>query len=61
LPGLALITTWDASPLDEDAQELRRSTRNLLDLAERERVALAIFGHDLAQMRELKKASAYCE
>ena len=45
-----------AWPLDEDEEQLRASTRKLLDLVEREQVALVIFGHDAAQGQALKTA-----
>ncbi|HEY8282965.1 MAG TPA: N-acyl homoserine lactonase family protein [Chloroflexota bacterium] len=50
-----------AWPTDEDEGQLRDSTRKLLDLVERERVALVVFGHDGRQWRTLKKAPAYYE
>ena len=48
-----------ASPMDEDEEMLRASTRKLLDLVEREHVALTIFGHDGAQWQTLKKVPDY--
>ena len=45
----------------ENEQQLRASTRKLLDLVEREHVALVIFGHDGQQWQTLKKAPAYYE
>jgi N-acyl homoserine lactone hydrolase len=45
----------------ENEEQLRASTRKLLDLVERERVALVIFGHDGQQWQTLKKAPAYYE
>jgi len=50
-----------AWPLDDDEEQLRASTRKLLDLVEREHVALVIFGHDGQQWQTLKKAPAYYE
>jgi N-acyl homoserine lactone hydrolase len=50
-----------AWPTDDSEDQLRASTRKLLDLVERERVALVIFGHDGRQWRTLKKAPAYYE
>lgn len=50
-------TAW---PL-ENEEQLRVSTRKLLDLVERERVALVIFGHDGQQWQTLKKAPAFYE
>jgi N-acyl homoserine lactone hydrolase len=48
-----------ASPVDDNEEQLRTSTRKLLDLVERERVALVVFGHDGEQWQTLKKAPAY--
>lgn len=48
-------------PGDDNEEQLRASTRKLLDLVERERVALVIFGHDGQQWQTLKKASEYYE
>ncbi len=50
-----------ASPVDDNEEQLRASTRKLLDLVEREQVALVIFGHDGQQWQTLKKAPAYYE
>ncbi|MEZ4860123.1 MAG: N-acyl homoserine lactonase family protein [Caldilineaceae bacterium] len=47
------------SPLGADAAAIRSSTIKLLDLAEREKVALVIFGHDPEQWEGLKKLPAY--
>jgi N-acyl homoserine lactone hydrolase len=44
------------SPLDEDEAQMRASTRKLLEIAERERVALVVFHHDGAQWEGLRKA-----
>ena len=49
------------SPGDDNEEQLRASTRKLLDLVEREHVALVIFGHDGQQWQTLKKAPAYYE
>jgi len=49
-----------ASPI-EDEEQLRASTRKLLDLVEREHVALVVFGHDGEQWQTLEKAPAYYE
>lgn len=35
-----------AWPNDDNEEQLRASTRKLLDLVEREKVKLVIFGHD---------------
>jgi N-acyl homoserine lactone hydrolase len=51
-------TAW---PLDDNEEQLRASTRKLLELVEREHVALIIFGHDGKQWQTLKKAPVYYE
>lgn len=48
-----------ASPLDESTEQLHVSAQKLIDLAEREHVALAIFGHDGEQWQGLKKVPEY--
>jgi N-acyl homoserine lactone hydrolase len=48
-----------AWPLDDNEEQLRASTRKLLDLVEREHVALVIFDHDWKPWQTLKKAPAY--
>lgn len=48
-----------AWPLDDNEEQLRASTRKLLDLVERERVTLVVFGHDGRQWKTLKKAPSY--
>jgi N-acyl homoserine lactone hydrolase len=48
-----------AWPADENKEQLRASTHKLLDLVEREHVALVIFGHDGQQWQTLKKAPEY--
>jgi N-acyl homoserine lactone hydrolase len=53
-------TDRKAWPL-EDEQQLRASTRKLLDLVEREYVTHVIFGHDGQQWQTLKKAPASYE
>lgn len=45
-----------AGSLDEDEEQLRASTRKLIDLAEREKAALVVFGHDAEQWKTLKKS-----
>lgn len=35
------------------------STKKLLDIVDRERVALVVFGHDGAQWKQLKKSPEY--
>lgn len=47
--------------MDDNEEQLRASTRKLLDLVAREQVALVIFGHDGEQWQMLKKAPAYYE
>jgi N-acyl homoserine lactone hydrolase len=44
-----------------DAEAIRASTNKLLDLVERERVGLVIFGHDQEQWKGLKKLPEYYE
>ena len=48
-----------AWPLDDDEQQLRASTRKLLDLVAHEPVALVIYGHDAEQWQTLKTAPDY--
>jgi N-acyl homoserine lactone hydrolase len=50
-----------AWPGDDNEEQLRASTSKLLDVVEREQVALVIFGHDGQQWQTLKKAPAYYE
>lgn len=47
--------------MDDNEEQLRASTRKLLDIVEREHVALVIFGHDGQQWQTLKKAPAFYE
>lgn len=47
------------SPVDLDPVSALESTVKLLDLAQRERVALVVFGHDGAQWATLKTAPEY--
>ncbi|HJT56937.1 MAG TPA: hypothetical protein VJ761_10605 [Ktedonobacteraceae bacterium] len=44
-----------------DAAAVRASTMKLLDLVERERIGLVIFGHDQQQWEGLKKLPEYYE
>jgi N-acyl homoserine lactone hydrolase len=44
------------SPLDDNEEQLRASTRKLLDVVEHEKVELVVFGHDGAQWQTLKRA-----
>ncbi len=48
-----------AQQMDDNEERLRASTRKLLDLVERERVALVVFGHDGQQWQTLKRAPDY--
>jgi N-acyl homoserine lactone hydrolase len=48
-------------PIDDNEEQLRASTRKLLELVEREQVALVIFGHDGQQWQTLKRAPDYYE
>jgi N-acyl homoserine lactone hydrolase len=48
-----------AWPKDDDEEQLRASTSKLLDLVQRENVALVVFGHDGAQWQTLKTAPEY--
>lgn len=48
-----------AWPTDDNEEHLLVSTRKLLDLVERERVALVVFGHDGLQWAKLKKSPEY--
>ncbi|GAC1392355.1 MAG: N-acyl homoserine lactonase family protein [Ktedonobacteraceae bacterium] len=47
--------------MDDNEEQLRASTRKLLEIVEHEHVALVIFGHDGQQWQTLKKAPAYYE
>jgi N-acyl homoserine lactone hydrolase len=46
-------------PMDDNEEQLLASTHKLLDLVEREHVALTVFGHDGEQWQTLKKAPAF--
>ena len=48
-----------AWPVDDNEEQVRASTRKLLDIVEREHVELVIFGHDGQQWQTLKKAPEY--
>jgi N-acyl homoserine lactone hydrolase len=50
-----------AWPKDDNEEQLLASTRKLLDLVERERVGLVVFGHDGLQWAKLKKAPEFYE
>lgn len=60
---LARVFTVDRAPWpgDDNAEQLRASTRKLLDLIEREHVALAVFNHDGLQWQTLKTAPNFYE
>ncbi len=55
------IADRKAWPKDDNEEQLRASTRKLLELVERERVKLVVFGHDGEQWQGLKKAPEYYE
>ena len=70
----AMLLTIDAVPFaegftrdvqndssDPNAEAIRTSTIKLLDLVERERIGLVIFGHDMEQWKTLKKAPEFYE
>jgi N-acyl homoserine lactone hydrolase len=48
-----------AWPNDDNEEQLRASTRKLLDVVEREQVGLVVFGHDGEQWKTLKRAPDY--
>lgn len=48
-----------ASPADDNEEQLRASTQKLLDVVQREKVKLVVFGHDGVQWQTLKKAPEY--
>jgi N-acyl homoserine lactone hydrolase len=48
-----------AWPQDENEEQLRASTRKLLEIAERERVSLVVFGHDGEQWRTLRQSPEF--
>jgi N-acyl homoserine lactone hydrolase len=50
-----------AWPTDDNEQQLRASTKKLLDLVEREQVKLVVFGHDGHQWNALKRSPEYYE
>jgi N-acyl homoserine lactone hydrolase len=50
-----------AWPTDDNEEQLRASTRKLLELVEREKVKVVVFGHDGEQWQGLKKAPEYYE
>lgn len=48
-----------AWPNDDNEQQLRASTKKLLDLVDRERIKLVVFHHDGQQWKSLKKSPEY--
>lgn len=67
-----ILLTIDAVPFGEgftrdapndgstpEAEAIRFSTLKLLDLVERERIGLVIFGHDIEQWKSLKQAPSF--
>ncbi|HLZ93191.1 MAG TPA: N-acyl homoserine lactonase family protein [Candidatus Acidoferrum sp.] len=48
-----------AWPTDDNEQQLRASTKKLLDLVEREKIKLVVFHHDGEQWKSLKKSPVY--
>lgn len=50
-----------ATSIDDNEEQLRASTRKLLDLVEREQVKLVVFHHDGGQWEMLKKSPAFYE
>ncbi len=50
-----------AGPLDDNEEQLRASTSKLRDLAEREKAAFIVFGHDGEQWKSLRKAPEWYE
>ena len=48
-----------AWPNDDNEEQLRASTRKLLDLVKQENIALVVFGHDGTQWQILKKSPDY--
>ncbi len=48
-----------AWPMDDNEEQLRTSTRKLLDIVERDHVTLIVFGHDGQQWKTLKVAPEY--
>ena len=68
----AVLLTIDAVPFGEsftreardddrspDAEAIRASTIKLLDLVDRERIGLVIFGHDVEQWKSLRRAPEF--
>jgi len=59
--GRSFTAERRAWPLDDDEEQLRASTRKLLDIVERERVGLVVFGHDGGQWEGLTLAPGWYE
>ena len=60
VPMQHLFTAERRAPsIDDDEEQLRVSTRKLLELVEREQVGLIIFGLDGRQWQTLEKAPAW--
>jgi N-acyl homoserine lactone hydrolase len=63
IDAVAMATAFrpdrEAAPMDLDVAEAIRSTVKLLELTERERVALVVHGHDGAQWATLKTAPEF--
>ena len=49
-------TDRKAWPTDDNEKELRASTQKLLDVVQREKVSLTVFGHDGGQWKALTRA-----
>ncbi len=60
VPSQAAFTLdRELGPRDEDLEAVKASTQKLLDLVEREQIALVVFGHDGDQWKTLKKLPEY--
>lgn len=53
--------TRPLGPFDMDEAGVRKSTRKLMDLAQKEQASLVVFGHDAEQWRNLKQAPDFYE
>ena len=56
--GCMSMSNFPYGPFDEDEQELRRSTRKLVDMAAREQ-ALSVVAHDAEQWPTLRHSPEY--
>jgi N-acyl homoserine lactone hydrolase len=54
--GRLFVSDRNAWPQDEDQEKLRASTRKLIEIVEKEKVSLVVFGHDGQQWQSLKKS-----